>query len=213
VRQAHTGSECKKWLASLTLLFRPACVGWPATNERDRKVVARDAAKTYPRSMMMKRTIFALVTMLVVFVAVFAVLVLRPVPKVKAHRGCSTAVLNGNYVLTASGFVGTTAPFNPLSVVGTVEFDGRGGVSYMLLSKKAGVTSYQNDGSGTYSVDSSCKASVLTGALDGVGEYLIFNGPLFKSALLPAKISALIVSSGDDVTGTAVIEEEAKGED
>jgi hypothetical protein len=189
-------------------------VGWPAINESDRKVVARDAAKTYLRSMMMKRTIFALVTILVVFVAVFAVLVLRPVPKVKAHRGCSTAVLQGNYVLTASGFVGTTAPFTPLSVVGTMEFDGRGGVSYSLLAEEAtwGV-GYATDGSGTYTVDSNCRAWVGTGLLLGVGEGLDFTGPLFKSAPLSAKISAEIIGSGGGVMGTAVIEEEAKGED
>jgi hypothetical protein len=35
--------------------------------------------------------------MLVVFVAVFGVLVMRPVRKVKAGRGCSDASLNGNY--------------------------------------------------------------------------------------------------------------------
>ena len=54
----------------------------------------------------MKRTIFVLLTMLVVFVAVFSVLVLRPVPKVKATIGCSNATLFGNYGLVASGFYG-----------------------------------------------------------------------------------------------------------
>jgi len=52
----------------------------------------------------MKRTIFVLLTMLVVFVAVFTVLVLRPVPKVKAgHEGCSEKMLKGPYEFTATG--------------------------------------------------------------------------------------------------------------
>ena len=44
----------------------------------------------------MKRTTFVIVTMLVVFVAVFSVLVLRPVTKVKVSVGCSNATLIGS---------------------------------------------------------------------------------------------------------------------
>jgi hypothetical protein len=65
-----------------------------------------DPAKTYPRRMWMKRTILALATMLVVFVALFAVLVLRPVRKVKAlpSGGCSNWTLHGWYGVTAQGY-------------------------------------------------------------------------------------------------------------
>ena len=80
----------------------------------------------------MKRTIFALSTILVVFVALFAVLVLRPVPKAKAATGCSDATLRGNYGLVASGWYGhVDAPleFLPGNFSMLVSFNGRGGFS------------------------------------------------------------------------------------
>jgi hypothetical protein len=51
----------------------------------------------------MKRTLLVLSILLVVFVAVFAVVVLRPVRKVKAGGGCSNASLSGGYALVMKG--------------------------------------------------------------------------------------------------------------
>jgi hypothetical protein len=51
----------------------------------------------------MKRTVFVLANVLLVFVAVFALFVLRPVQTVKAGRGCSNASLRGNYKLVMRG--------------------------------------------------------------------------------------------------------------
>jgi len=58
----------------------------------------------------MKRTTFVIVTMLVVFVAVFSVLVLRPVTKVKASVGCSNATLIGQLRVSAQGILQCTRP-------------------------------------------------------------------------------------------------------
>jgi hypothetical protein len=44
----------------------------------------------------MKRTIFGLATILLVFLTVLAVLVVHPSRKVKAHRGCSSRTLMGD---------------------------------------------------------------------------------------------------------------------
>jgi hypothetical protein len=75
--------------------------------------------------MLMKRTIFVLLTILVVFVALFAVLVLRPLAKVKASKGCSNRTLHGNYGLTARGFdLLYNASFSMLAT-----FDGKGGLT------------------------------------------------------------------------------------
>jgi len=77
----------------------------------------------------MKRTIFVLSTLLVVFVAVFSVLVLRPVAKVKATTGCSDATLIGNYGLVASGWYGhldDPVEFVPGNFSMLATFNGRG---------------------------------------------------------------------------------------
>ena len=51
----------------------------------------------------MKRTIFGLATILLVFLTVLAVLVVHPSRKVKAHRGCSDRTLMGDYGWTEFG--------------------------------------------------------------------------------------------------------------
>jgi hypothetical protein len=80
--------------------------------------------------MIMKRVIFALMIVLFVFVAVFGVLVLRPVPKVRAgHHGCSDATLQGNYGLVGSGWYGGVPPLLPANASAIVNFDGKGGFS------------------------------------------------------------------------------------
>jgi hypothetical protein len=77
--------------------------------------------------MLMKRTTFVIVTMLVVFVAVFSVLVLRPVTKVKASVGCSNATLIGNYGLVAQGFYNAPDPeFVPADFSMLATFNGKG---------------------------------------------------------------------------------------
>jgi len=115
----------------------------------------------------MKRTIFGLATMLVVFVAVFSVLVLRPVAKVKASQGCSNASLRGNYGLVAQGlFKGeaVTANFSMLA-----EFDGKGGFSGSSLNIifegiPSGDNPYTFTG-GTYTVNSDCTCTLTTPVL------------------------------------------------
>jgi hypothetical protein len=78
----------------------------------------------------MKRTIFVLLALLVVFVAVFSVLVLRPVAKVKATTGCSNATLIGNYGLVAQGFYNNPGEPPPYFVPGNFSmlatFNGKG---------------------------------------------------------------------------------------
>ena len=78
----------------------------------------------------MKRVIFASMIVLFVFVAVFGVLVLRPVPKVKAaHHGCSNATLHGPYGLVGSGWYIDASLALPANASAIVIFDGKGGFS------------------------------------------------------------------------------------
>ena len=86
----------------------------------------------------MKRTIFVLLTILVVFVAVFSVLVLRPVTKVKASIGCSNATLFGNYGLVAQGFYNNPSAPPPYFVPGNFSmlatFNGHGAFTANYLN-------------------------------------------------------------------------------
>jgi hypothetical protein len=105
----------------------------------------------------MKRTIFALATILVVFVALFAVLVLRPIPKVKAHhRGCSNRTLMGYYGFNGFGFNSV----DPATLEGLLYFDGNGNLSgtnfYAVIN---GVPDPGNPNSftgATYTVNPNC---------------------------------------------------------
>jgi hypothetical protein len=106
--------------------------------------------------MTMKRTIFALATTLVVFVAVFAVLVLRPVPKVKAHYGCSKRTLMGYYGLKGFG----DQSGSPASLVGLLYFDGNGNLSgskiYAVVGGFPDSDNPNHFTGATYTVDSDC---------------------------------------------------------
>jgi hypothetical protein len=123
--------------------------------------------------MWMKRTIFVLSTMLVVFAAVFSVLVLRPVPKVKATTGCSNATLRGSYGLVASGWYGhldTPVEFVPGNFSMLITFDGKGGFSGSSMnivangSPEAG-NPYSFTG-GEYTVNSNCTCTFITPTID-----------------------------------------------
>ena len=119
----------------------------------------------------MKRTIFALSALLVVFVAVFSVLVLRPVRKVKAdHHGCSTATLKGNYGLVGSGWYWDGSEGLPASLSMTVTFNGTGGVSgadlYTVVAGHPSQTDQTVSG-GTATVASDCSFIVTIPSLFG----------------------------------------------
>ena len=146
----------------------------------------------------MKRTVFLLATVLVVFVAVFAVLVMRPVRKVRAHTGCSNASLRGNYALVMSGlyyYDGYTWDFSMLA-----NFDGQGNLSGSSLNTvydgqnvgpegTAGPVSFTG---GTYHVNNDC--TVCMTIPSGVGPFydyeVYFNGGVTDTG-------------GDEAKGTA----------
>ena len=139
----------------------------------------------------MKRTILVLVTMLVVFVALVAVLVLRPAAKVRAHGGCSVASLRGNYGVVGSGSIaGGPAAWMPLNFSVLAHFDGNGGFSGSTLNfLEGGNTSSDVAPSftgGTYTVNSDCTCTLTTSPI--AGDTLIFYG-------------IVVDTGGDEVVG------------
>jgi hypothetical protein len=119
-----------------------------------------------PKEDVMKRTIFVLSTMLVVFVAVFAVLVLRPIRKVKAdHHGCSNETLRGDYLWRTFG--GTNdIPSQPFSIVSLVRFDGKGNYSTSeFFEDFNGYVEGPGSPPGTYDISSDCAVTMRQATL------------------------------------------------
>jgi len=138
----------------------------------------------------MKRKIYVLATMLVVFVAVFALLVVRPVPKVRAEPpSCSTSSLNGTLGLWAPGTKGVNGW--DMSMLAT--FDGSGTFTgshvYAVHNGTAARGSDGSFSSGTYSVDADCSFTARTNDLEVFGNReLILKG--------------IAVRAGKEVVGT-----------
>jgi len=151
----------------------------------------------------MKRTIFVVATILVVFATLFAVLVLRPVPKAKANCYCSARLLNGNYGLTAFGGAGTSSAtvFPPASAVGLVTFDGSSHVSakYIYTAVGGSVIQSNQTASGTYTVGSDCKFSATVASL--FGATVTFNGTVIDAEGGSA-VTLDVQSSLNNITGT-----------
>jgi hypothetical protein len=145
----------------------------------------------------MKRTVFALATMFVVFVAVFAVLALRPGLKVKAHRGCSDRTLKGNYGLVGIGEYGSNGGFAPsshntsFSMIAT--FDGQGafsGSEFNTVDNGAPYGAFTFTGS-SYSVNPDCSCT-LTIPSDSYNPFTV-----------AVPLNGIIVDAGgDEVKGT-----------
>ena len=159
----------------------------------------------------MKRTIFAFVTVLIVFVAVFGVLVLRPVPKVKAHHhGCSNATLWGNYGLVGSGWYlfGLATPAllaGPANASAVITFDGKGGFSgYNLYVVVAGTVipggpfTFSNE---TYTVNTDCTFSATFTESDIFEGSAIINGTVVDNE--GNQIIGNLLSSGTTATWEA----------
>jgi hypothetical protein len=111
----------------------------------------------------MKRTVLVLSTLLVVFVAVLAVLVLRPVRKVKAGGGCSNGSLSGSYAFMMKGqyeFLSVYAQEWDMSMLAT--FDGKGNLSgsSVIGAYDGYVYANQQFTGGTYTVNYDCSVSV-----------------------------------------------------
>ena len=97
------------------------------------------------------------------------------VPIVQAQSGCGIASLSGNYAVSQPGFEAKShLKGNPLpfAILGLATFDGAGNFSITYTDMSPGQPSYiavQGNGSGTYTVNSDCSASISITAGDAAG--------------------------------------------
>ena len=112
----------------------------------------------------MKRTIFGLAIMLVVFLTVLAVLVVRPLRTVKAQPGCSNRTLMGNYGWTESGTEFENSPPQFWTQVALVHFDGNGiftaSEAYEIVNGVPSPNNGTGSVSGTYTVNPNCTIQI-----------------------------------------------------
>jgi len=112
----------------------------------------------------MKRTIFGLATILLVFLTVLAVLVVHPSRKVKAHRGCSDRTLMGDYGWTEFGTEFEYSPPQFWTQVALVHFDGNGtftaSEAYGIVNGVPDANNGIGSASGTYTVTPNCTIQI-----------------------------------------------------
>ena len=146
----------------------------------------------------MKRTIFVLLTLLVVFVGVFSVLVLRPVAKVKATNGCTKATLKGTYGLVGSGFSGS----DPASLSMVVTFNGMGGASGSNLYTVVGgyqIADNATFSNGTYTIASNCSFVVTMPDLLGATDVYAYGTAVDTGG---DEVTGQLLSTLNNLTGT-----------
>ena len=147
----------------------------------------------------MKRTIFGLATILVVFLTVLAVLVVHPARKAKAHHGCSNRTLMGNYGWTEFGYEPEEDPVDSWTAVGLVHFDGNGHFTGTqgYIVKSGVLTGPGGTTAGTYHVDSDCTILIT---YDFESETYTIHGVVVGPH--GSEIKAVGSSSGSDLTAS-----------
>jgi hypothetical protein len=160
--------------------------------------------------MSMKRMIFGLATLAIVFVAVLAVVGAHPVRKVKAYPGCSDSMLRGNYGWTEFGqepessdeFWTTTA---------LVQFDGRGNFSanniYYTQNGAPDPENPSTASAGSYSVKPNCTVTIT---YDWEGETYTDHGVVVGADA--SEVLANEESSESDTTGHVDLKKVADGD-
>jgi hypothetical protein len=157
----------------------------------------------------MKRTIFVLLTLLVVFVAVFSVLVMRPVQKAKAAPtiACTNGILLGTYGLVGSGFYLEDETTNvPGDISGLVTFNGRGkwsGNRLNIVANGSGLPDnpyYIPPTSATYTVSPDCSVTLQVAGEFGGSVTVYAYGTIVDP--IAGEIVGNILSSNPNVTGT-----------
>ena len=146
----------------------------------------------------MKRASFVVSTVLVVFVAVFAVLVVHPVRTVKAEQhGCSNRTLFGDYGLVGSGFALVSGNNKPASLVGSLHFDGKGNLTgsniYMVANAVVSGPNSLTTG-GTYHISSDCTIG------------LTFSPTWFSNGVVVGARGNEVMGDIENGTGTGTIE-------
>jgi hypothetical protein len=138
--------------------------------------------------------------MLVVFAAVIAVLVVRPVRTVKAQPGCSNRTLMGNYGWTEFGHEPESEGTPFWTMVGLVQFDGNGNFSgsniYYIENGTPDPANPSSVTGGTYTVNSNCAVTIT---YSWEGETYTDHGLIVDA--VGGEVIADEYSSDNDTTG------------
>jgi len=139
---------------------------------------------------------------------------LASVGSARAHEGCSTAILRGDYGFAITGEVLPPAPAPAVLEAGVAmdHFDGRGNITQSDFITLGGVAAVPNDefrqgGTGTYTVNSDCTGSASISPAPGAqiemkfvvvkegGEILAVVSSLSPApgVVVPARITARAV--------------------
>jgi hypothetical protein len=165
----------------------------------------------------MKRTILALATILIVFLAVLAVLTVHPIRRVQALPTCSNSLLDGNFAWTEFGAEPEAA--KPLPLVTTppsfwvtsalVNFDGDGNFSgthiYYVENGRPDPGNPSSITGGTYTVGTSTLNSVPSCTVSITytwqGETYTDHGVIITLAAVATEVRAVEQSNKHDTTG------------
>jgi hypothetical protein len=158
----------------------------------------------------MKRTILALVSMLVVFVAVFGVFLLRPVSKAKAAPtiGCSNRLLLGSYGFVASGSYLHDEANVPADLSMLATFDGNGtfrGSRLNIVANGSGLPGNPYSfptgaATATYAVNPDCTFTAQVAGEFGGSVTVYASGAIVDP--IAGELVGNIWSTADNVTGT-----------
>lgn len=133
-------------------------------------------------------------------IATAAALAFAIAPAAQASdKGCSVETLRGSYAQTGSGLI--TAPpgqAGPFANVGTLVFDGSGGVTGTLMVSQNGISA-QTTETGTYTVNSDCTGT-YTVQLDAFG---FSSQEYFAIASGGDELEILVLDQGSVITCVA----------
>ena len=159
----------------------------------------------------MKRTLWAISSTLLVFLAVLTFLIMRPIPKAAAfnlNKGCSNKMLFGTFGFVGTGFYLQDETDVPADVSGQINFTGNGNFTASNLNLVANGQALPGnpysvptgDATATYTVSPNCAFTATVAGQFGVSVTVTLNGTIVNSTA--TEIFGNLSSSNPNVTGT-----------
>lgn len=139
-----------------------------------------------------------------IIVLAFSLVALASFWEVAEAVKCKTLSLDGVYQFREMQINSPTSPISPpqqlISTLGTITFDGQGGLTFQLNERRVqafgGLTTSSSSGAGTYIVNSDCTVDITTpgGGLKGV---LVLAGRIFLvTELVPMLANESVMGIG-----------------
>ena len=110
---------------------------------------------------------------------------------------CTNSIMNGTYMLTATGIVTTPAGPMPITVVGKVSYfgDGTGKATFSTTSVGGNISRLSTPVSAVYSVNSDCTGTKVFGGVQHYDFVIAPNG---------RQINFIVTDAGVTLSGVAV---------